>query len=98
MITKKENGETNSLFQELIPPKPNLAFGLGPFDLCRKFLLEAKENIAEARVHSPEGRVFYNIAEAQIIIDNTLLLLERIAVKDKLQLMRIKHITNTDEC
>jgi len=98
MITKKENGETNSLFQELIPPKPNLAFGLGPFDLCRKFLLEAKENIAEARVYSPEGRVFYAVVETQIAVEDALLQLERLLAKDKLLVMKIKHITNTDEC
>ena len=98
MITKKENGEGSFLFQELIPPKPKLAFGLGPFDLCRKFLLEAKENIAEARVHSPEGRVFYTIAEAQIVVENALLQLERLLAKDKLLVMKIKHITTSDEC
>jgi len=61
-------------------------------------LLEAKAALANARATAPQGRVFYTIAEAQIVVENALLQLERLLAKDKLLVMKIKHITNTDEC
>lgn len=61
-------------------------------EFCENSLILAKEDLLYARKYAPQGRVFYRIAEAQIIVENALLLLERLRVKDKMALMKISEL------
>ena len=61
-------------------------------EFCKDRLLLAKDDLINAREYAPQGRIFYRIAEAQLIIENALLLLERLRVKDKMALMKISEL------